>query len=70
MSTEPRIETICQCCDRPLTLEEASHARMQVPMVFCRGCFEEYDFITLRQWFKLSMVVQSLRNRPYYPENP
>lgn len=35
---------------------------MKLPAVFCDGCWEQYDFKTLRQWFKLDMAIHHLQH--------
>ncbi len=58
---EFRLQTKCQCCDRPLLLAEKAVEGMTVAMVFCKSCFEQYDFLTLRQWYKLDAVIKAMQ---------
>jgi len=35
---------------------------MRMPSTFCERCFGAYDFVTLRQWYKLDMLAQRMTN--------
>jgi hypothetical protein len=51
----------CVCCDTPLLLPATLLASMKLPGIFCKSCWRRYDDLTLRQWFKMDMVIAHLQ---------
>lgn len=62
MDANDLVQTRCSCCDTPLFFPGSVLSKMRLPAVFCRRCWEQYDYKTLRQWFKLDMAIRHLHD--------
>lgn len=57
----PDLVTVrCQVCDTQFSFSLAVLVSMRMPSVFCDRCFKTYDFLTLRQWYKLDMLAMQV----------
>lgn len=54
----PQAQARCQVCDTPFTFPIDILMSMRMPSTFCGRCFRNYDFLTLRQWYKLDVLAQ------------
>jgi hypothetical protein len=62
MAADDLVPMKCTCCDVPLLYPSSILAKMKLPAVFCTDCWQQYDFKTLRQWFKFEMVIRHLQH--------
>jgi hypothetical protein len=62
MAAPDLVPVKCICCDVPLSYPASILKSMKLPAVFCDRCWGQYDFKTLRQWFKLDMMIRHLQH--------
>jgi hypothetical protein len=56
-AVEPQTQVRCQVCDTEFQFPTRIIMTMRVPSSFCTRCFNTYDFLTLRQWYKLDVLA-------------
>lgn len=54
----PQVLARCQVCDMQFHFPHHILASMKMPSVFCGRCFSAYDYVMLRQWYKLDVLAQ------------
>ena len=58
---EAQVMVKCHVCDLAFPFAVQALQSMRVPSTFCKKCYETFDTLTLRQWFKLDMAIRQLQ---------
>ena len=64
---EEMVDARCMVCDAPFKFPKKIVGGMKLPSTFCRRCFNLYDPLTLRQWYKLDSIIHYLQNAATAP---
>jgi hypothetical protein len=60
---EGQVMVKCHVCDMAFPFSHQAILTMKIPGTFCKRCYETFDMITLRQWFKLDMAIRQLQHQ-------
>lgn len=55
------VQVKCHVCDSVFLFDAQALKAMKLPATYCRRCYNSYDHLTLRQWFKLDMAIRQLQ---------
>lgn len=66
MQDQAQVQVKCHVCDQPFLFSAQALQTMKVPGTFCKRCYETFDMITLRQWFKLDMAIRQLQAQEHW----
>ena len=51
----------CHCCDNWFLFPKQILDSMKAPSTFCTRCYYSFDFMTLRKWWILDMLIQHVQ---------